>query len=88
MRRRLRFAILVLVSQILLVALAVSWLIHMLIIATEGSVYFVEENPVILWVELSVTVIITGFATYVLILQIRKLGERRESDTIRDRRAR
>ena len=81
MRRRLRFAILILVSQILLVALAVSWLIHMLIIAAEGSIFFVENNPVILWSEISVSVLITGFAAYVLIIQIRKLGERRENDT-------
>ena len=80
MRRRLRFAILILVSQILLVALAVSWLIHMLIIAAEGSIYFIEDNPLILWGEISVSILITAFATYVLIVQIGKLGERREND--------
>ena len=85
MRRRLRFAILVLVSQIMLVALAISWLIHMLVIAAAGSVYFVENNPAILWGEIAISVIITGFAAYVLILQIRKLGERREGDRAGDR---
>jgi ABC-type nickel/cobalt efflux system permease component RcnA len=71
---------LVLVSQILLIALAISWLIHMLTIAAEGSIYFVENNPVILWTEISVSVLITVFAIYILIIQIRRLGERRESD--------
>ena len=80
MRRRLRFAVLILVSQILLIALAISWLIHMLIIASEGSIYFVENNSWILWGEITVSALITGFAAYVLIVQIRKLGERREDD--------
>ena len=80
MRRRLRFAILILVSQILLIALAISWLIHMIIIAAEGSILFVENNPLILWGEITVSVLITGFATFVLIVQIGKLGERREND--------
>ena len=80
MRRRLRFAVLILVSQILLIALAISWLIHMLIIAAEGSIYFVENNSLILWGEITISALITGFAAYVLIIQIRKLGERREDD--------
>jgi ABC-type nickel/cobalt efflux system permease component RcnA len=77
---------LVLVSQILLIALAISWLIHMLTIAAEGSIYFVENNPVILWTEISVSILITAFAIYILIIQIRRLGERRESDGSTDRR--
>jgi hypothetical protein len=52
----------------------------MLIIATEGSIYFIEDNPLILWGEISVSILITAFATYVLIVQIGKLGERREND--------
>jgi hypothetical protein len=74
------------VSQILLVALAISWLIHMLIIAAEGSVYFIENNPAILWSEIIVSILITLFAAYILILQIRKLGERRSTDERRERR--
>ena len=80
MRRRLRLAILIIVSQILLIAMAFSWLIHMVVIATEGSVYFVENNPAILWGEISVCILITIFAIFVLITQIRRLGERREND--------
>jgi ABC-type nickel/cobalt efflux system permease component RcnA len=80
MQRRLRFSLLVVISQILLVALAISWLIHMGIIAVAGSAYFVEENPFILWAEIAVSVLITGFAVYVLVVQVRRLGERRGSD--------
>jgi uncharacterized BrkB/YihY/UPF0761 family membrane protein len=80
MRRRLRFAVLVLVTQMLLIALAISWLIHMITIAVSGSVYFIENNPFILWGEISISVLITIFAVYILVIQIRKLGERRETD--------
>ena len=86
MRRRLRLAILIIVSQILLIALAFSWLIHMVAIAAEGSVYFVENNPGILCGEISVCIIITIFAIFVLIIQIRRLDERRENDRNIERR--
>lgn len=80
MRRRLRFAVVVLISQVLLIAVTVAWLIHMTIIAVNGSVSFVERNPYILWGELIATVLITVFAIYVLALQIKRLGERRRVD--------
>ena len=35
----------------LLIALALSWFIHMLLVERYGSVYFVEERSVILWAE-------------------------------------
>jgi nitrogen fixation/metabolism regulation signal transduction histidine kinase len=64
----------------LLIALGIVWLIHMLIIATNGSIYFVENNRFILWGEISVTLLIVFFAVYVLVLQILRLAERRSSD--------
>ena len=84
MQRRLRFSLLIVVSQILLIALAISWMAHMATIAVSGSVYFVENNPFILWAEISVSVLITLFAIYVLIMQIQKLGERRTVDRRRE----
>lgn len=80
MLRRLRFSLLIVISQILLIALAISWLAHMGTIAVSGSVYFVENNPFILWAEISVSIFITIFAIYILIMQIKKLGERRDGD--------
>ena len=80
MQRRLRFSVLILISQILLVALAISWIVHMAIIAVNGSVYFVEDNPFILWAEIGVSILITVFAIYILIGQITRLGERRGDD--------
>ena len=84
MRRRLKFTSVVLVSQMLLIALAITWLVHMVIIAVNGSIYFVERNPYILWAEVAATVIIILFALYVFATQIRRLGERRRDD---DRRS-
>jgi ABC-type nickel/cobalt efflux system permease component RcnA len=86
MRRRLKFTTLTLVTQMLLIALAITWLIHMVTIAINGSVYFVENNPYILWGEIAASVLITIFAIYILSIQIQRLGERRSTDRDRDRR--
>ena len=80
MRRRLKSTSYVLVSQALLIALAIAWLIHMVIIAVNGSVYFVENNVLILWAEITASVLITVFAVFILVVQIQRLGERRSSD--------
>jgi ABC-type nickel/cobalt efflux system permease component RcnA len=80
LRRRLRFAVVVVISQLLLIALAIAWLIHMIIIASEGSVHFVERNPLILWIEVAATILIIIFATSVFFIQLKRLGERRQDD--------
>ena len=86
MRRRLQFSTLVIITQILLVALAIAWLIHMVTIAIAGSIYFVENNPFILWTEITMSVLITLFAIFVLIVQLQRLGERRSSDRNQNKR--
>ena len=80
MRRRLKFTSFVLISQILLIALAIAWLVHMIVIAVYGSVYFIEREPFILWIEIIASLIITLFAIFVLTMQIKRLGERRRND--------
>ena len=85
MRRRLQFATLSILNQILLIALAIAWIVHISIIAAYNAVLFEESNPVILWSEIIVLVCITVFSIYVFILQIRHFGEKRE-DTIEGRR--
>ena len=80
MRRRLKFAIVVLISQLLLIALAIAWVVHMIIIAVNGAAYFVETNPFILWGEIITTVLITLFAVGVFTIQLSRLGERRKHD--------
>jgi len=84
LRRRLRFAVLVVISQLLLIALATAWLIFMIIIAVEGSVHFVERNPFILWIEVAATILIILFAVGVFVAQLKRLGERRRDDDRRD----
>ena len=78
--RRVRFAIIVLASQLLLVALAVVMLVQMILIAMNGLVQFVENNPLILAVEIILTVLITVFGIFVFIVQLKRLGEKRNSD--------
>ena len=78
--RRLRFAILILVAQLLLVALAIAWCVHMVLIAKHGEIYFVETNSAILYGEIAATVVITLFAIIVFTLQFKRLGERRRGD--------
>lgn len=80
MRRRLRFSLYILISQILLVALAISSLIQLIIIVVNEAVYFIERNPFILWSEITITLLITSFAIFIIVAQIQRLGERRRSD--------
>ena len=70
MGRRLKFAIVILVSQLLLIALAIAWVVHMVIIAVNGAAYFVETNPFILWGEIAASVLITLFAVSVFVMQM------------------
>jgi membrane protein YdbS with pleckstrin-like domain len=80
MRRRLKSTTFILVSQILLIALAFAWLLQMAIIAKEGSAYFIENNNMILYGEISAAFLIIVFGLYILITQMNRLGERRASD--------
>lgn len=78
--RRFRFALIVIVSHILLVSLAVAWLIQMLVLAKYGSVKFVEYNQTVLLLEIGLVFLISVFGVFVLWMQIRRLGEKRTSD--------
>lgn len=80
MRRRLKFTTLVLVSQMLLIALALVWLLQMYMIAVNHSIYFIENNSLILYAEISVSILIIIYAIFILVSQIRRLGERRNTD--------
>lgn len=84
--RRVRFALFILASQILLIALAITWVIQMIVIAINGSVKFVEYNPAILWFEIILSTLICLFGIVVFIVQWKRLGERRENDAT-ERRA-
>jgi len=77
---RVRFAIAVLVAQLLLIATAIACCVHLVIIAKHGEIRFVEANPVILYGEIAVTALIILFAATVFILQWKRLGEKRRTD--------
>jgi hypothetical protein len=64
--------------------MALAWVIHMVLIAKSGSVYFIEENPVILYGEIVATVVIILFSIFVFVLQYKRLWERRTADDIRE----
>ena len=82
--RRVRFALVVLASQILLIALACVMLIQMLLIAIYGLVNFVENNRAILIIEISLTTLIIFFGIFVFVIQLIRLGEKRNSDDRRN----
>jgi hypothetical protein len=83
--RRIRFALVILISQLLLIGLSLAWAIHMIIIAARGSVFFVENNLFILWLEILITILICLFGVIVFIMQLHRLNEHRRSDETRDR---
>ena len=78
--RRVGFAVAVMAAQLLLVATAIAWCVHMLIIKKRGEVYFVEPNSAILHAELILTVLVIIFAVTGFAVQWKRLGERRSCD--------
>ncbi len=79
--RRLRFAVIVVVSQLLLIALAIAWGILLILIAQRGGVLSIETNPWILYGELVSTVFIIIFAVVVVFFEFKRMLARRQSDT-------
>jgi hypothetical protein len=78
--RRVAFTLVVLASQILLVALSITFFIELFMIAKNGSINVLERNWTILIIENVLSATITIFALVVLALQIKRLGERRKGD--------
>lgn len=78
--RRVRFAVVILASQLLLMALAITWVVQMVLIALNGSIMFVEYNPGILLFEIILSILICLFALVVFINQLKRLGEKRRGD--------
>jgi hypothetical protein len=79
--RRVTFALVIIASQLLLIALSVTLLIELAVIMKAGSVSFIERNHIILITEIALAALISIFAVVVFILQIKRLGERRKTDT-------
>jgi uncharacterized membrane protein YcjF (UPF0283 family) len=79
-KRRLRFSLIILVSQMLLVALAIGWGVNLILIAQHGGIYSVEANPWVLYGEIAATVLIIIFAFIVIYLEIIRIRSKRRSD--------
>jgi amino acid transporter len=79
--RRLRFTLVVLASQLLLIVLALAWGIQLVAIALRGGVLSIETNPWILYGEIVATIFIIVFAIFVLVFEFKRLTARRQSDT-------
>lgn len=78
--RRLRFAIVILATQLLLVAMATAWCVQLAVIAVHGEVCFGETNPAILYLEIAASVLIAIIAAVVFLVQYKRLTEKRVSD--------
>lgn len=79
--RRLRFAMIVIVSQLLLIALAVAWGVHLILIVQNGGVLSIETNPWILYGEIFATVLIIMFAIVVVVFEFMRMVAKRQNDT-------
>jgi hypothetical protein len=78
--RRVTFALVVIISQLLLIATSATLLIELVVIFRNGSVNFIENNAAILAGEVTAAALISLFALVVLVLQWKRLGERRKGD--------
>ncbi len=83
--RRIRFILVVLASQFLLLALALGWGIYLFQIARHGGVYSVETNSWLLYAEIFATVLIVLFAIIVIVLEFGRMNARRQGDTEKKR---
>ena len=78
--RRLRFGVVVLAAQLLLLAMAVAWCVQLTLIAVRGQICFAETNAFILYGEIAGVALIAVFALVVFVMQYRRLNEKRASD--------
>ena len=79
--RRIRFILIVLASQFLLLALALGWGIYLFQIARHGGIYSIETNSWVLYAEIFATVLIVIFAIIVIVLEFGRMNARRQGDT-------
>lgn len=80
-KRRLRFSIVIIVSQMLLIALSVAWGIYLTLISLNGgSIVSSETNRFILYGEIIATGLIVVFAVTVVFIELKRMLARRSSD--------
>jgi membrane protein implicated in regulation of membrane protease activity len=82
--RRLRFGVVVLATQLLLLAMTVAWCVQLTLIAVRGQICFTETNAAVLYGEIAAVVLIGAFAVVVFVIQYRRLTEKRAGDSRQD----
>lgn len=80
--RRVRYSAIVIVSQMLLIALALAWGIYLILIARNGGVLSIENNPWILYGEIVATFLIIQFALIVIGMELYRMKVRRHGERI------
>ena len=78
--RRLRFGMVVLAAQVLLLAMAVAWCVQLTLIAVHGQICFEEDNSAVLLLEIAAVSFVAIFALVVFVIQYRRLGEKRSGE--------
>jgi ABC-type nickel/cobalt efflux system permease component RcnA len=80
-KRRIRFSLTVIISQGLLIALAVAWGIYLVVISQNGgSIISTESNKAILYAEIVATGLIVLFSVVVIFMELNRLFARRRDD--------
>ena len=85
-KRRLRFSLIVIVSQMLLIALAVGWGLYLILISKNGgSIISAETNRPILYGEIIATGLIVVLAFVVIVMELKRLTAKRSEDRLNAR---
>lgn len=77
-KRRIRFSLAIITSQMLLLALALGWGLYLISISQNGGeILSTENNQFILYGEIILTGLIIVFATIVAVMEIQRMNSRR-----------
>jgi hypothetical protein len=80
-KRRVRFSLVIILSQMLLIALSLAWGIYLIVISQNGgTIISTETNKLILYGEIITTGLITIFAMIVIIMELKRLSAKRCGD--------
>jgi hypothetical protein len=80
-KRRVRFSLVIIVSQMLLIALSVAWGIYLTVISQNGgTIISTETNKLILYSEIISTGLIVIFAVVVISLELKRMLTKRRDD--------
>ena len=82
--RRLRFGVVVLAAQLLLLAMAVAWCVQLTLIAVRGEICLTETIARIQYGQTVAAVLVVVLAVFVLVIRHGRLTEKRINDRRQD----